>query len=137
MRINSVRRIRRVSTAATTVAALTFAGIGVIGGGSAYASAKGVSGGSDPEFTATYTCDTLTSLGANIDVPGAIGLEGTGNCVASNGAPVPPTPNFIGVTISLVGRSDGTVYHCYNGYDAPIFVNLPTIVGALACVPAS
>lgn len=136
MQINNVRRIRKVRAAAMTVAALAFAGLGTIGSGNAYAGTKGVSAGSD-QWAATYTCDTLTNLGPNLASPGAVAIKGTGNCVASNGAPDPVPPNFISNAVSLVQRSDGTVYHCYNGYDAATFVNLPTFVESIECVPAS
>lgn len=138
MQINNVRPSRKVGAAVTMVAALTFAGIGTVGSGSAYAGTQGVSTGSDlNQWAATYTCDTLTNLGPNLASPGAVVIKGTGNCVASNGAPDPSPPNFIPNAISLVQRSDGTVYHCYSGYDAATFVNLPTFVESIDCVPAS
>lgn len=136
MQMNSVRHIRKVRAAVMTVAALTFAGIGAIGAGSAHAGTKGASASID-QFAATYTCDALANLGPNLASPGAVVIKGTGNCVASNGAPDPVPPNFIPNAVSLVQRSDETVYHCYSGYDAATFVNLPTFVESIACVPAS
>lgn len=136
MQINNFRRIRKAGATVMTVAALALAGADTIGAGSAHAGTQGASTGSD-QWAATYTCDTLANLGPNLASPGAVVIKGTGNCVASNGAPDPVPPNFIPNAVSLVQRSDGTVYHCYAGYDAATFVNLPTFVESIECVPVS
>ncbi|HEX6526759.1 MAG TPA: hypothetical protein VF070_43110 [Streptosporangiaceae bacterium] len=119
-----------------SVAALTSAGVSAVGVGSAHASNNGVrSVGGDPQqWAPTYTCDTLANKGNNLGSPGAVVIEGTGNCVASNGAPTGP---FDGNDVSLVARSAGTVYHCYAGYLGFTFVNLPTSVESIECLLAS
>ena len=126
MQPRSYQRISRMAVAAMAIAALTSAGVSAIGTGSAHASIN--------QWAPTYTCDTLTNEGNNTAVPGAVIIKGTGNCVASNGAST--TGGFSPVGASLAGR-DGTVYHCYTGYLGVIFVNLPTFVEGIECVPAS
>lgn len=136
MQTNNVRRIRKGGAALAMAAALTFAGIGTVGAGSAYAGTKDVSANID-WWAPTYTCDTLTIVGDNTGDPGAVAVKDAGNCVPSGGAPTPPMPNFIGNNVSLVQRSGGTVFHCYSGYLGATWVDLPTFVESIDCIPAS
>ncbi|MBV9448940.1 MAG: hypothetical protein JO345_23885 [Streptosporangiaceae bacterium] len=134
MQASNSRRIRKVAVAVMAVAALTSAGVSAVGVGSAHASNNGVGsvGGDTQQWAPTYTCDTLANLGNNLGSPGAVVIKGTGNCVASNGAPT--ATGFDGNDVSLVARSDGTVYHCYAGYLGATFVNLPTSVESIECI---
>jgi hypothetical protein len=129
MQSSNSRRISRMAVTAVAIAALTSAGVSAIGTGSAHASSGGVD-----QWAPTYTCDTLAYEGNNTGQPGTVVIKGTGNCVASNGAST--TGGYSPVDASLAGR-DGTVYHCYTGYLGVIFVDLPTFVEGIECVPAS
>ena len=131
MQASNSRRIRRAAVAVMAVAALVSAGVGAVGVGNAHAATP-------INWAPTYTCDTLTNWGPNPDAPQTLEIEIDGNCVASNGAPanlsfpIDPDP------VSLVARSDGTVYHCGPAsYVGQTWVELPIKVLGTLCVPAS
>lgn len=131
MHATNSRRARRAAVAVMAVAALTGAGVGAVGSGSAHASTP-------INWAPTYTCDTFTNWGPNPDDPQALEIEGDGNCVASNGAPTDLSFPVVPIDVSLAARSDSTVYHCYGpGYIDQTWVELPIKVLGTACVPAS
>lgn len=128
MQASNSRRIRRAAVAVMAVAALTSAGVSAVGDGSAHAATN---------WAPTYTCDTLANLGPNLGGAGLVVIKGTGNCVASNGAPANPPGLGDPNPVSLASRSDGSVYHCVSDYFGFTFVDLPTYVEGLVCVPAT
>ena len=132
MYADSLRLFKRAPVTSVAFATLALSVLSVVAATSANASVSGTSGSS---ATPTYTCDTVAVTGPGTTVyPGTEAIEGTGNCVPSNGAPATGA-DLDGV--SIVQRSDGTTYSCFGWYGGITYADTPAIVQSYACYVSS